>query len=212
MSQQKPISCEMISINRRVFVRSAALGAAGLLFKAETALAIGVQPIRPGLLARARAALQLHQARIRASDVMAIVDFSAPSSMPRLSLLNLLNGDVKTLLVAHGKGSDPDHSGWVERFSNRPGSEASAAGSYLTGDTYVGHHGMSRRLVGLEATNDQAENRAIVIHAARYVDAGAAQETGKIGRSQGCFAVSPGDIEQVLARLGAGRLIYADKV
>jgi hypothetical protein len=116
------------------------------------------------------------------------------------------------LLVAHGRGSDPDNTGWVQRFSNRPGSNASSNGSFLTGDTYIGKHGRSRRLIGLDPENDEAEPRAIVIHAASYVSRAMAREQGRVGRSQGCFAVAADDLDQVLARLGAGRLLFADKV
>ena len=60
--------------------------------------------------------------------------------------------------------------------------------------------------------NSNAESRAIVIHAAPYVSERLAQEIGKIGRSEGCFAVPSESLDEVLARLGPGRLLYADKL
>jgi hypothetical protein len=120
-------------------------------------------------------------------------------------------GISSSYLVAHGKGSDPENSGWVQRLSNEPGSNASCGGSFLTGDVYVGKHGRSRRLVGLEPVNDMAADRGIVIHAASYVDDAQARAQGRIGRSQGCFAVSYSDISEVLDRLGPGRLLFAWK-
>lgn len=116
------------------------------------------------------------------------------------------------MLVAHGRGSDPDHSGWVERFSNEPGSAASSRGAYLTQDIYQGKHGSSRRLLGLDPQNSNAQPRAIVIHAAWYVGPQMIQDHGKLGRSEGCFAFSDNDLSMVLDRLGSGRLIYADKL
>jgi hypothetical protein len=80
------------------------------------------------------------------------------------------------------------------------------------GDTYYGQYGESRRLLGLEPQNDQAEARAIVIHPAWYVNATLIHEQGKIGRSQGCFAFSQSDIGQILQRVAPGTLLYADKV
>lgn len=118
---------------------------------------------------------------------------------------------LKTLHVAHGRGSDPANSGWVEHFSNRPGSNASSQGSFLTGDTYVGKHGRSRRLHGLGPENNLAASRGIVIHSASYVDPGLALAQGRIGRSQGCFTVSNRKIADVLARLGPGHLLFASK-
>ena len=56
------------------------------------------------------------------------------------------------------------------------------------------------------------EARAIVVHAAWYVGPEMVRDHGKLGRSEGCFAVSENDLAVMLDRLGAGRLIYADKV
>lgn len=162
-------------------------------------------------MARAKAALDRHGARIKHSDIMAIADFSVASHRPRLHLVNLLQGEVATLLVSHGRGSDPANTGWLQHFSNRPGSNASSNGSFLTGQTYYGKHGLSRKLIGLDPCNDAAERRAIVIHSANYVSRVMAAEQGRIGRSQGCFAVSETDLAQVIARLGPGRLLFADK-
>jgi hypothetical protein len=38
------------------------------------------------------------------------------------------------------------------------------------------------------------------------------RDYGKLGRSEGCFAFSAASHAEVLARLGPGRLLYADKV
>lgn len=165
-----------------------------------------------GLQARVRAALDRHRARVLMRDRVGIVDFSLPSRQPRFHILDMASGTRQTLLVAHGKGSDPDHSGWLERFSNEPGSEASSAGAYLAGDLYTGKHGRSRRLIGLDQSNSNAESRAIVIHGAWYVSTDMARERGKLGRSQGCLAVGEGDLDLVLSTLGAGSLIYVDKI
>lgn len=206
----------MTKLGRREFFQSAMLGAAGAGmtgFALTPAVAQGQEnlPLPAALLFRAKAALQRHGSRIWNREIMAIADFSVASRIPRFHLVNLQNGQTNSLLVAHGKGSDPKHSGWVQNFSNIPGSEATSSGSYMVGKGYIGQHGSSRRLIGLDAENDQAEARAIVIHPAWYVSEAMIQEHGKIGRSQGCFAFSESDIYQVLSRLGAGTLLYADK-
>lgn len=159
----------------------------------------------------ALAALDQHAPQVIFRDVLGIVDFTAPSRLPRFHLVDLASGSISTYLVAHGRGSDPDNSGWVERLSNQPGSNASCAGSFLTGDIYQGKHGRSRRLYGLDPANSLATSRGIVIHAADYVDDAMARAQGRVGRSQGCFAVSNADIETVLNRLGRGRLLFAWK-
>lgn len=168
--------------------------------------------ISSALRQRALEAMVRHRAQVKNTDLMGIVDFSRASATPRFHLLDLHSGQVQTLLVAHGRGSDPDHSGWLKRFSNAEGSYASSPGAYVTDDIYTGKHGRSLRLTGLDPTNDNAKPRAIVVHAAWYVSPSMVRDTGKLGRSEGCFAVAQTDLEQVLTRLGRGRMIYADKI
>lgn len=164
------------------------------------------------LMRGALGALDRHRSQLIARDRIGIADFSTASRYPRFHIVDLTNGARDTLLVAHGRGSDPDHKGWLEHFSNIPGSEASSSGAYLIGDDYVGHHGPSRRLIGLDPENSNAERRGIVIHAADYVSAEFAQIHGKLGRSEGCLAFARTDLDIVLRRLGPGRLIFAGKV
>ena len=61
------------------------------------------------------------------------------------------------------------------------------------------------------AKHGLALDRAIVIHAASYVSDDMIKSHSKIGRSQGCFAVSEDNIRRVLDELGPGRLVFADK-
>ncbi|TVV77253.1 murein L,D-transpeptidase catalytic domain family protein [Sphingomonas solaris] len=175
----------------------------------QAGLAAIARDIRPDLVAAASAALARHESAIWSRDAIAIVDFALPSATPRLYLIDLLGGTVTTMLVAHGKGSDPDHSGMLAAFSNVEGSAATSRGAYLTGEAYDGIHGASRRLIGLDPSNDHAEARAIVIHSAWYVGPEIVARQGVLGRSDGCFAVSTADIGPLLARLGRGRLLYA---
>ena len=159
----------------------------------------------------AREGLERHRASIRETDVIAITDFAAPSRAHRFYMVDLAGGRATSHLVSHGRGSDPGHSGWVQRFSNDPGSNASSAGGYLTSAYYSGKHGRSQRLIGLEPQNSNAEARAIVIHGAWYVSPAMARQHGKIGRSEGCFAFGDESLEEVLTRLGPGRLLYAGR-
>ncbi len=168
-------------------------------------------PMAPGMLRRAFEALERHRTSISHRDVLGIADFSLPSSTPRFHLLNLASGGIRSYLVAHGRGSDPAHTGWLERFSNEPRSHATSAGAYRTDELYVGSHGDSMRLEGLDASNSNAAMRAIVVHGAWYVSEQMARDHGVLGRSEGCLAVAQSNLSEVLAILGPGRLIYADK-
>lgn len=191
------------------FVGGAPLGDSPNVPKAD--VLVGSQSLNPKLLRQALAALDRHAKDIAHRDRIGIVDFSASSSQARFHLLDIGNGKASTFLVAHGAGSDPDHTGFVQRFSNAFGSNASSEGAFVARDYYVGKHGRSQRLVGLDDTNNNAFGRALVIHGAWYANAGMLKTHGKLGRSQGCFAVGEADLDKVFAQLGEGRLLYARK-
>ena len=168
--------------------------------------------VRPELLRRALAALDHHSSRIEHRDRIAIADFAAPSREARFHFVDLVSGRSESMLVAHGSGSDPSHSGWLSRFSNEDGSNASCEGAFLAADYYVGKHGRSQRLVGLDPTNCNALARAIVMHSAWYSNPDMIRTHGMLGRSQGCFAVGQAELERAFALLGPGRMIYSAKV
>lgn len=174
-------------------------------------VAVAPRGVRPELFQRAMIALQRHSSRIRQQDRIAIADFSLASSRLRFHLVDLHNGATRSLLVSHGIGSDPEHTGELQRFSNEVGSEATCEGAFLASNYYVGKHQLSQRLIGLDPTNNNALDRAIVIHAAWYSNADMIAKHGKLGRSQGCFAVGEGELDKVFALLGEGRMIYAEK-
>jgi hypothetical protein len=166
---------------------------------------------RPPLLAEALAALDSHG--IAARDRIAVADFSLPSSEPRFHLVDVAGGAIgQSWLVAHGSGSDPAHTGMLQRFSNEPGSNATSRGAYLTANIYYGKYGRSQRLIGLDPDNSMALDRAIVLHGAPYVDPALIAAQGRLGRSQGCFAVELAEIASVMDFLGEGRMIYAGKL
>jgi hypothetical protein len=168
--------------------------------------------IDPRLKARALLALEARRSSIRKTDVIGITDFNRPSREARFYLLDVASGRVTGHLVAHGRGSDPHHIGYLQAFSNVYGSEATSRGAYVTGDYYEGKYGYSMRVRGLDPSNSNAEPRAIVIHQAWYAEPEVVAQHGKLGRSEGCFALSAASHAEVLSRLGPGRLLYADKV
>lgn len=171
-----------------------------------------INGIRPELVQQALAALDQHSMRIPSHDRIAIADFTAPSHRPRFHLVHIGRGEVESFLVSHGIGSDPQHTGLLHRFSNEVNSEATCEGAFLTSDYYVGKHGHSQRLLGLDPTNNNALDRAIVVHSAWYANPDMIAKHGKLGRSQGCFAVGQNELAKVFERLGPGRMIYSAKV
>lgn len=183
------------------------------LFACLPASAITLDPqglIRPELIGKALAALDAHP-EAKDSHRLVIVDYSLHSSKPRLFIVNLETGTVEAFRTTHGAGSDPDHDGYLDTFSDVPNSSASPEGAYLTAEEYYGKHGRSLRLDGLDATNANARNRAIVIHAAAYAEPAFLKQYGKLGRSNGCIAFSQADLQTFLAEIPAGTLIYVGR-
>jgi hypothetical protein len=134
--------------------------------------------------------LQARHKGLSNKSLLTVIDYSKPSSERRLWVFDLKNG--KTLFntwVSHGKNSGGT---MASSFSNSPGSLKSSIGVFITDSTpYMGGNGYSLRLRGLESgINDNAYNRDIVVHGARYVNAETARRYGQVGRSWGCPAVS----------------------
>ncbi len=225
-----------MTLNRREMLRLGAMGATGAILSTAASSSVlqlvpgpqGLDPLPPRapaaptitpaapagidaqLFAKAKAAMDQH--KVYARDTIGIVDFSKPSSEPRFHLVDLASGQVESHRVAHGRGSDPSHSGYLERFSNDFGSYATSNGTYTTGDYYDGKYGLSMKVRGLDWSNYNAEPRAIVIHNAWYAEDDMIPLHGMLGRSEGCFAMSRASQYAVMRKLAGGRMIYADKL
>ncbi len=145
-------------------------------------------------------------------DIVGIADFALPSALPRLHFADLEKGEVRSFLVAHGKGSDPEHDGFLKLFSNDVGSNATSRGAFITYEWYKGKYGTSIRLGGIDPENNNALDRAIVLHPAWYANPDMLEKWGKLGRSDGCFAMAEADFNEALWHLSGGRLLYADRL
>jgi len=121
-------------------------------------------------------------------DILTLIDFSLSANSKRLWVIDLA---TKTILfqslVAHGRNTGEEYA---NNFSNEAQSYKSSIGFYATGEVYIGKHGVSLRLDGLEkGINDNARSRGVVMHAANYVSASFIKNNKRLGRSQGCPAV-----------------------
>lgn len=143
-------------------------------------------------------------------DFAGVADFGLHSSLERFHFVNLEEGSMRSFLVTHGAGSDPEHDGFLNGFSNLPDSWATSRGAYLTTGWYEGRFGTSIRLHGLEADNSLALPRAIVMHPADYAAPAHVERWGRLGRSNGCFAMGPREFDNALLYLSGGRLLFAD--
>jgi L,D-transpeptidase catalytic domain len=140
--------------------------------------------------------------------LLTLIDYSRPSSRPRLWVLDLVSGSVRFhTLVAHGRGSGLARA---VAFSNVPESKQSSLGLFRTDATYEGQHGYSLRLIGLETgVNDLAYARNIVIHGADYATAKFASRHGRLGRSWGCPALDPSVHRSVIDTIRGGTALFA---
>ena len=141
---------------------------------------------------------------IRNDRYLSVIDYRVPSRVPRYFLIDTSDMSAEAFLVAHGKGSDPDHDGMADQFSNIEGSKMTSLGAYVTGRTYFGMHGLSLKLKGLSPQNDRAEERLIVIHGADYVSA----DRRVLGRSWGCPALEREVAERIIPLIKDGSFLY----
>jgi hypothetical protein len=131
---------------------------------------------------------KLKEKGIIKKDILTLIDFSLSANSKRLWVIDLA---TKTILfqslVAHGRNTGEEYA---NNFSNEAESYKSSIGFYATGEVYIGKHGISLRLDGLEkGINDNARSRGVVLHAANYVSASFIKNNKRLGRSQGCPAV-----------------------
>ena len=202
-----------IEVDRRTVLAGVAASAAAVVFPPRVAAATYYPTEQHRrVLALAKEKVEQHRAALWRTDIVGIADFAMPSSLPRFHFADLEKGEVRSFLVAHGRGSDPEHDGFLKTFSNEVGSLATSRGAYVSYEWYKGKYGTSIRLGGLSPDNTNVLDRAIVLHPAWYANPAMLEKWGKLGRSDGCFAMGEGDFNEALWHLSGGRLIYADRL
>jgi hypothetical protein len=141
-------------------------------------------------------------------DRLTVIDYTRPSTEPRLWVLDLSDGRILYReLVAHGRGSGDN---FATVFSNEPETKTSSLGLFVTDDSYVGANGYSLRLRGLDAgINDNAYERAIVVHGAAYVSEAVGERLGRLGRSWGCPAVRLEVARPLIDAIKGGTVLFA---
>jgi hypothetical protein len=147
----------------------------------------------------------------RNSETLTIIDFSKPSHKERLYVCDLKNKKLlfKTF-VAHGKNSGKLYA---RNFSNKPESNKSCLGFFLTGVVYKGNLGNSLIIKGLEnGINDNAQQRHIVMHPSKFVNQKTIKSRGMIGRSLGCPAIPEDLSDDIINKIKGGScvFVYAD--
>jgi hypothetical protein len=144
---------------------------------------------------------------LRNTGYLTICDMSKSSSVKRMFVIDMNKQKVAYhLRVAHGQGSGEEYA---TKFSNADNSHQTSLGFYTTGGIYTGENGSSLQLNGQEpGFNDQAANRAIVMHGSTYVDDDYFQSNKRIGRSWGCPAIATKKIVPVSGAIKNGSCFF----
>lgn len=141
------------------------------------------------------------------TNLISVIDFSQPSNQKRYYLIDLNKCQIIFQdYVAHGKNTG---GLMAKHFSNIAESYKSSLGFYKTAETYVGKHGLSLRLDGLEkGINDKARQRAIVMHAADYAEEAFVKKHKRLGRSFGCPALPQQNYQKIIELVKNGTLLF----
>ncbi|MCB0817528.1 MAG: murein L,D-transpeptidase catalytic domain family protein, partial [Flavobacteriales bacterium] len=153
-------------------------------------------------------ALERREAKRESGHILAIADFSRPSTEKRLYIIDLEARQlVLRTYVAHGANTGELYA---EHFSNREGSHQSSLGLYRVGAEIVSpKHGAALLLHGLDrGVNDKALEREIIMHGADYVSEAFIAEHGRLGRSWGCPAVPREHMQRLVTLLADGGLLF----
>jgi hypothetical protein len=146
----------------------------------------------------------------REKSILTIADFDQNSTKKRLWIIDL-NKDSLLLntWVAHGQNSGDD---MATKFSDVNDSNESSLGFYVTAEVYMGKHGRSLRLDGMDnGFNSNARKRSIVVHGAEYVSQGTINQLGRLGRSHGCPAVPAELSNQVINTIEGKTVIFINR-
>lgn len=141
------------------------------------------------------------------TKLLTVCDFSLSSNTKRLWVINTETGEILfNSLVAHGKNTGEE---FATNFSNTESSLQSSLGFYITDVTYSGDNGYSLKLLGMDkGYNDNALQRAVVMHGADYVSEEFAAQHKRIGRSWGCPAVPRALAEPIINTIKGKNVLF----
>ncbi len=171
----------------------------------ERAKLVGI--IKREVLVAAYERIEEHDLNIT-SGTLAIADMSQPSTAKRLVVIDLEAQEVVLQTwVAHGQGTG---GLMAQKFSNKHDSHQTSLGLYRVGERITSpKHGAALLLQGLDVgVNDQARAREVIIHGADYVSEQFIKQTGRLGRSWGCPAVSRKHMTRMISTLANGGLLF----
>jgi hypothetical protein len=140
-------------------------------------------------------------------SVISVADFTKKSTEKRFWVIDLKEKKVLYhTLIAHGRNTGEQYA---RNFSNTSSSNMSSLGFYVTAETYIGKHGLSLAIDGMDkGFNDNARNRSVVVHGADYVSEDFIKNVGRLGRSQGCPALPTALAPEIINAIQGGTTLF----
>lgn len=150
----------------------------------------------------------LSQNELSRQGLLTICDYSQCSNKKRLYVLDMNNAQILfNTYVSHGRNSGDEYA---TSFSNSNDSHKTSLGFMRTAETYIGEHGLSMRLDGMETGfNDNVRARSIVMHGSDYVNNQRANSGVLMGRSFGCPAVPGADVKKIVNCIKGGTCFFS---
>lgn len=178
-------------------------------------------------LALERAVEEARSGTYDRTDVITIFDVSQPSRRKRLFILDMRSGKVSAYFASHGVGNGPMARATSFRGFNNPDNNKTPLGPLKTDrkgypvpgytdvrDPVSGHVHRGKLVLGIDGTknyNDQVNSRGaiVVFHTKEYATEGFRRRNGgSMGRSHGCIVIDPLFINEVIAKVQGGSLVY----
>lgn len=147
------------------------------------------------------AAFTRHRNIIRKTRIWTLIDYDLPFTAIRLWVVEMRQ-KPKVLIASRVSHAWKSGLLFARRFSNRPGSNLSSIGSYVTANkTYEGRFGHSLRVRGLDSgINHNAWRRDIVIHP----DLG-------MTHSLGCFMLPNATARPIIDMIAGSSFVYVHR-
>lgn len=143
-------------------------------------------------------------------DIAVFINFKIYSGKYRYFIYDLRNNKVlQQAIVSHGSGSVIKNSDALS-FSNIEGSYQSSLGKFEIKESYIGKFGKSYRLNGLDFTNNNAMQRAIVLHSYECIPDKESQNPACL--SLGCPMLSLNALQQTAHYIDSSKqtvILYA---
>ena len=144
--------------------------------------------------------------QVKSDNYLIIIDYRKDVFSRRLWLYDKKNNNV--ILNTHVTHAFRSGLLYCSESSNVVGSNISSIGSFKTGIPYTGKYGKSMRIHGLEPTNKNTFERAIVFHPNNVKYKGFKIPSWLCYYSNGCFALNDKKLNQIISKTKNGTFLF----